>query len=362
MNARLPAVFLLALCGCHHATLPASTDAGTTSDDAGAADGAGLADGGAAPSLRTVLNEQYLPALEPLLDGARSSVWVVHFEMNNDSDGDAIEARLVACAARGVSVHVVLESSVASNPARVAHLNAAGAHATLAAASHYTHAKLVVVDGAHALFGSTNWSYSSMEKNNESSLLVENSPAVGYYEKYAQAIFADSADSPVLDSVTTELGTTMKEGDYAVRAGAMIDAATKRIHLVVYGMNADPKYPGDDVWVLIKKMADAVKRGVEVRIILEISNPDLGVNTVNTQAVAALHAAGIPDVRFDPPDRITHAKVLIVDGAAIVGSNNWGYGGFHLYHEVGMATQVPAVIQSLSDYFDGIWAVSTPAP
>ena len=64
----------------------------------------------------------------------------------------------------------------------------------------------------------------------------------------------------------------------------------------------------------------------------------------------------------DLPEVITHAKVLRVDDAVIVGSNNWGYGGFHTYHEVGMQTREASVVRELGDYFDALWLTATPAP
>ncbi len=339
--------------GCQGSTAPA--------DSAAPGDLAQGADAAAPPAIRPVLNTDYLPTLNALLDGAQTSIWGVHFELNRDADGDAIVAKLAAAAKRGVAVHLTLESSVASNPVRVQELTAAGVMAKLADPSRYTHAKLVTVDGAHALFGSTNWSFESMERNNESSLLVDDAQAVGWYEQYAKAIFADSAATPALAPLDTAVGTTLEEGDYVPRAGALIDGATKRVQLVLYGMNADPKYPDSDVLALIKKLASASARGVDVRVVLETSQPDLGVNAVNLQAATTLHAAGVP-VRFDTPQVITHAKILVGDGEALLGSNNWGYGGFHLYHEVGMHTRVPEVVGALSAYCDRIWAAGTPAP
>ncbi len=343
---RTAAVFVLIAAGCQFGNAPRSPVLGVLPTSG-------------SPSLRTVLNESYLPTLVDLLDSAQTSVRVVHFSLNRDSVGDFLEEKLRTTAARGVNVEVLLENSVDSNPARVLALEAAGVFAKLDGASRYTHAKLVVVDAKRALFGSTNWSQSSLERNNEANLLVDSSASVQFYDQYAQSLFRAPDVTPNIVAVSTELGTPMKEGDYVPRAKTLLDAATRRVDLVVYGMNADPRYPDSEVNALINKMSAAFVRGVRVRVILETSAPDLGVNTVNRQAADALKAAGV-EVRLDPPSRITHAKVLLVDETAILGSNNWGYGGFTSYHEVGMTTSKPEVLQDLSTYFDAIWDVSSP--
>jgi phosphatidylserine/phosphatidylglycerophosphate/cardiolipin synthase-like enzyme len=106
-------------------------------------------------------------------------------------------------------------------------------------------------------------------------------------------------------------------------------------------------------------LAQAVERGVSVRVILEQADYDASVNDLNKDAAKKLKAAGI-DVRADALGQITHAKVLIVDDEAIVGSNNWGYGGFTLYHEVGVRTKADNVVQQLISYLDGIWEAASP--
>jgi hypothetical protein len=51
---------------------------------------------------------------------------------------------------------------------------------------------------------------------------------------------------------------------------------------------------------------------------------------------------------------------LVADGVLVLGSNNWGYGGFQSYHEVGIKTSEVKVVQGIVDYFDKIWALGAP--
>ncbi len=308
--------------------------------------------------LTPVLNDAYPKAVHALLDGAQKSVRMVHLYINADSAGDEIVKRLAAAAKRGVKVHVLLEDTVDNNIKRVAELKGHGIEAKLDTANRKTHAKLLVVDGARALLGSTNISYMSMHKNNEANLLVQDPALAGFFQRYAEALWKDSYPGVKLTSVSSAAGKTLSDGQYPGNATSMIKGAKKRITLIVYGLKVNYSYPDSDIFALIKLMADAVKRGVAVRVILEQADYNTSINGVNVEAAKELAKHSIP-VRKDPLAQISHAKVLLVDDEVIVGSNNWGYGGFSLYHEVGLRTRDAAVVKAMATYLDGIWSKSS---
>ena len=62
----------------------------------------------------------------------------------------------------------------------------------------------------------------------------------------------------------------------------------------------------------------------------------------------------------DPSAVITHAKFLVVDDVVVLGSNNWGHGGFFSYHEAGVKTAFADAVAAVAAYFEKLWAVSTP--
>jgi cardiolipin synthase A/B len=339
------ALLLSSLAACGHSA---------TATDSGALPDTSRPDAAPAQGIRTVLNEGYVQAVHQLIDGAKTTLKVAHFMINKDSAGDEIVKKLGAAAARGVKVQVVLENSVDDNPGRVSELKKLGANAKLDESTLYTHAKLVVADGARALLGSSNFSWSSMYKNNEANLLLTDPALVKFFEGFADAVYNSPASHPSLTAASTALGTAMDDGDYYAQANPMITGAKKRITMVTYGMNLNPKYPDSELFKLAKEMEAAVKRGVTVRVILEQADYNASVNSLNKAAAADLKGRGIT-VRRDALARITHAKVLICDDKVILGSNNWGYGGFTLYHEVGVATSNAQVVKELSAYLDTIW-------
>ena len=314
-----------------------------------------------APDLRAhlghveaILGRGYLPALEAVLADASERVQVVHFVINDDDLGDAVVAALAATAARGVDVKVVLEADVDDNPARVAELEGLGISAKLDTDLRYTHAKLVVADGRVALLGSTNWSWMSVHKNNEADVLITDPTLAAFFSEVAETIWEVPALRADPEPVSTQNGTALADGDYVDHALALIGAAQDRVRLVVYGMNPDEKYPNSDVFRLIDALAAAKARGASVRVVLEWADYGAGVNEVNAHAVEVLSARGI-EVRFDPPEIITHAKILLADDEVILGSNNWGYGGFSLYHEVGLRSTDPDLVSSMADFCDSVW-------
>ena len=353
MTTSHPKAFVILLLTCVLLTLSCSQN-GTVTDSRI------IQDTAAAPAakLTPVLNQEYPAAVHALLDGAKKSVRLVHLYINGDSAGDEIVKRLGQAAKRGVKIHVLLEDTVDNNLKRVPELKALGIEAKLDAAKRTTHAKLVVVDGQRALLGSTNFSYSSMYKNNEANLLVEDASLAGFFQRYAEALWKDPYASTTLPPVTTTAGRTLADGEYPALATEMIKGAKKRIMLIVYGMKVNYSYPDSDIFALIKLMGEAVKRGVSVRVILEQADYTTSINGVNVEAAKELKKHGIT-VRMDPLSQISHAKVLLADDEVIVGSNNWGHGGFALYHEVGIRTREATVVKKLVSYLEGIWSKST---
>ncbi|MBM4370970.1 MAG: hypothetical protein FJ098_04910 [Deltaproteobacteria bacterium] len=335
------------LCGCCAAHPPAAPDTGAPREDP---------DRREPPSegVAAVLGGAYLPTLRSLVAGAREELLAVHFELNDDDLGDAVVEELAAAAGRGVRVRVLLEGDVDANTSRVAELRGRGVEAKLDGPARYTHAKLVVVDRRAALLGSTNWSWMSVHRNNEADVLVTDPVLAGFFAQVAGTLWAAPAaavDAPV---TRTSNGVALSDGDYVPHAQELIAAAQTRICLIVYGLNPNPRYPDSDVFQLLDALAAARDRGADVRVILEWAGYGAEVNEVNELAVEALLQRGLA-VRFDPADVITHAKVLLADDEAIVGSNNWGHGGFHLYHEVGLRTAEPTVVTALEAFCDGLW-------
>lgn len=307
--------------------------------------------------LEPVVNKEYEPRVLALIESAEKTLRIVHFSCNDDSTVDNIIAALKDAANRGVDVQMLMEGDLEDNLVRVKELTAAGIRAKVDTSGRYTHAKLFVADRSRSLFGSTNLSYKSIRYNNETNLYIDGAATGNFFHEYSDSLWNDPEATPDLPPVTNpEIGLvrTLKSGDYVPAVTPLLAAAQERIDLLIYGYNLNPKYPDSDVHKLTSLIVEAHKRGVKVRILLEASDYNDTLNELN-QVIADHYGAACIPVRFDPIDTISHAKLLLVDGTGVVGSNNWGHGGFQLYQEVGAVTDAPATVEKLSEYFDAIW-------
>ena len=319
-----------------------------------------------APSLEcveAVVNREYRKYLLPMLEQARHRIVMVHFEMNDDGTVDQVVSALAAAAERGVEVTVLLEDEVEVNHQRVEEMRDAGIRARLDTGQRYTHAKLVVVDGIQALVGSTNFSYMSMMKNNEANVFLDHAGLGSCLEAHALALWEAPEIPRPMDCRASPPGvkTLLGDAQYFDTVLPLIQQAQKSVNLLIYAVSLKSKYPDGRPFQLIQALIDAVERGVKVRVILESSDYNQWLNDLNEKASSHL-SDGCINVRFDPLDQISHAKLLLVDDQAVVATNNWGHGGLDLYHELAVVLAASAAQKELSAYFEEIWEESSPVP
>lgn len=105
-------------------------------------------------------------------------------------------------------------------------------------------------------------------------------------------------------------------------------------------------------------LVDARARGVAVRVVLDPTVPE----TLLTGH--RLQAAEVP-TRFYPVDdhaqQIDHVKLLVADGAALVGGMNWGATS-NRNHDYALLLRRPDELDRLSAIFEQDWSLSGGAP
>ena len=103
-------------------------------------------------------------------------------------------------------------------------------------------------------------------------------------------------------------------------------------------------------------LAEAVKRGVTVRGLL-----DDGVD-FNAAAVERLRALGA-DVKADTPVKMTHSKLVIVDGRLVLlGSTNWTGNSMDNNNETNVRLDDPVLTEYFGRYFAALWTDSAAEP
>jgi phosphatidylserine/phosphatidylglycerophosphate/cardiolipin synthase-like enzyme len=213
----------------------------------------------------------------------------------------------------------------------------------------------MIIDGRAVLLGSTNWSYMSLDYNNETNVLVKDSDVARYYEEYFQLLWKEPAREPEVPLLKTKKVIPLAvKNDYSSELHNLLSKAQKRIHIVMYGMRYYPQYPESIVNTILNDLIRAKKRGIEVKVLLEKSDYNQKLNRFNEEAAQYLEESGV-EVRFDSPEVTTHAKLIIVDGATFLGSSNWGYGGLKLYLGSNIILLDPQTTDSYEKYFQRLW-------
>lgn len=126
---------------------------------------------------------------------------------------------------------------------------------------------------------------------------------------------------------------------------SMMRTAQKTIEVEMYVFTDD---------ALARELADAQKRGVEVRVILE----GRVESRASTQTIpAALEASGVQVRWASLQYALTHSKMMIIDGKRVlVGSINFSKNAQHRNREVAAVLSCPEDARGYSAVFEKDWA------
>ncbi len=271
------------------------------------------------------------PVLE-LINGANESIDILMYQFTIDSVVDA----LVAAQGRGVEVRVLLDPDQTVNASAETRLVAGGV-AVRDAPAMFTHAhsKVLIVDRARAIVMSANLNgFSISSERNYGVVLVDRDDV-----NDLAAVFESDWSGAPLDLVCTRLlvspvNARQRIFELIAGAGATLDMAVMYIS-------------DSAVRDAVVARADA---GVAVRVLLA----DPAWIDGNTATAAELEAAGIP-VKFLKTDEL-HAKLIVADGVAFVGSENLSYTSLTQNREVGVLVGEPGPAAAVAGQFEADWA------
>gem|GEM_PF-3606394 len=298
-----------------------------------------------------------LKAMFDVLDHATTTLDIAHFEANDDPIVDALLNSLKKAQARGVKVRVMLDDDVAENQLAIDTLVGEGIDARLDNASRTLHDKLIIADKAVTLFGSTNWSETSLKYSHEANLLLRDAAVGQKASAYFQALWDDPQDLKDLPRVTTPHAVVAFDRDTVDLLREQIRAASSRVLLVYY----DISLASDEIQAIVDEVVAAKGRGAQVTVILEYNDWDEIVNDINADSAAWLRQKGI-QVLADPVDEQTHAKLAICDDVVVVSSGNLSYESLYKDHEIAATSADPNVLAEAVAWFQAMKAMSTPYP
>lgn len=139
-------------------------------------------------------------------------------------------------------------------------------------------------------------------------------------------------------------------GKYFDRVHSLLNEASKSVFVVMYSFVYYPEYPLSPSNVLVQDLINAKKRGVNVDVLLDVSNFDEKGTKENQKTGEILSHNGVK-VHYDKMDVSTHAKVVVIDSRyAVVGSHNWTYSGLSQNNEFSVAIDSEELAKELEKY------------
>lgn len=151
--------------------------------------------------------------------------------------------------------------------------------------------------------------------------------------------------STIIYALPAEDVEIINDRDYSPRVHELLQGAKKSIYLVMFSIHYYDRYPDSPSNILLRDLAGARKRGVDVRVILEDEQePGRVIKFLKQNKIA---------FKVDPPDITTHAKLIIIDGTYIViGSTNWSYSALSKNNETAVVIKSQEVARVYVSYFN----------
>lgn len=252
-------------------------------------------------------------------------------------DTKSIIAALKSAKNRGVTVRVVMDKN--QNAAARTTLKSAGITVNDASGDFpYFHVKVMILDGDRALVSSANFNDYSMQGERNYAILDHDKDDIEGLQKLFDNDFAGKSDAPDLSCTRLVVSPVNARS----RLKELIQSAQTKLDLSV-------------MYITDPEMANAVKErqaaGVTVRLLL--ANPKwISDNTASAQQFAA---AKVPVKIMTAYD--LHAKLVVTERAAFVGSENFSSNSLDQNREVGVFVTNPEPLAAIQKQFDNDWAV-----
>ena len=153
-----------------------------------------------AKDVQVITDRQYFAVVRDCFREAKSSIRMMMYQASyyktyKDSPSNILIRELIAAKKRGLEVKVILErreekeKEDQKNIGTGALLAQGGVDVVYDPLSVLTHTKLLLIDGKISVVGSTNWTYSALEKNHEAAVLIRSPEVAGNLQNYFQDVW-----------------------------------------------------------------------------------------------------------------------------------------------------------------------------
>jgi phosphatidylserine/phosphatidylglycerophosphate/cardiolipin synthase-like enzyme len=312
----------------------------------------------------------YCHGVKEAFDAAETSIELLLSDAR--LEGNSLWEDLLAAAARGVVVRVLLdrsdwsESITEKNRPTIDYLLSHGVDARFDDPAVTTHAKLVVVDRRVVIFGSSNWNRYAFTEQEQTNVIIEDMQVGEVFASYFDRLWSgtlpaggvklDLSPLSVEGSFIVPLPETVETANYARILLELLQRARRSVHVVMYRISHYPGYQKSLTNEILQGLIDAAARGLDVRVLMDDCAFYPTSAEANLEAANYLAYHGV-EVRFDDPDETTHAKLVIIDGeTTLLGSTNWNYYSLEQNNEVDLAfINLPDVAAPYERFFQSLW-------
>jgi len=146
----------------------------------------------------------------------------------------------------------------------------------------------------------------------------------------------------------------ISDRDYYPAFHSLSVNASERIYVVIY-LAKFHKTRETQVNMILDDLIFAKNRGLDVRVILNLSSWDSTLNSYNKEFIDSLLKYDII-ASFDNPEVTTHAKCVVFDGEiTILGSTNWTTSALEYNNEVNIELHNKEICSEIERYIDNLW-------
>jgi phosphatidylserine/phosphatidylglycerophosphate/cardiolipin synthase-like enzyme len=275
--------------------------------------------------------------LNAIIDGAQTSLDVQMYLFTVQALAD----RLIAAKNRGVAVRVLLDPDHEGNATVRTKLTQASVPTRNAPTLYsFSHAKYLVVDKKQVVIMSMNFNVDAMNNERNYGMITRDADDIADSQAIFDMDWAAGAGEPPKPADLACTRLVVSPNNAKARLTDFINSAKTTLDVEAMYISEQ----GVQTAII-----DAKKRGVTVRVIVESS--------ADTQEVRNLFIANGITVKVAGSFYL-HAKLLIADGVAFVGSENFSITALTKNRELGAFVFEPAAAQVIQQQFDTDWTAS----
>lgn len=311
-------------------------------------------------NVRLLLNgRETLSAMKDALTRARYCINLEYFSFHDDDTGQTIASILSERSMNGVKVRMITDAAGSWRLSRkfIRTLTDSGIEFMRfnPFTFHRDHRKIITVDGVTGFLGGFNIGDVYLRQWRDTHLMIRGeavnelddifadmwTKSGGRYENYSVKCQTPVSDSDVPVRITAS-GTGKNFRAIADEYIRIISSSAKRVWITTPYFAPDKKF--------LDALLSAVRRGVDVRIIIPSSSNHTLVSWASQSYIDGLIAGGVRV--FIYRERLIHAKTLIADShVASVGTANLDALSFGINYEVQAFVYSTRLVRELEDVF-----------